>query len=42
MAQNNVESVETILPSFFTKAAGLAMQIHKKAPSKIQTRSVRP
>jgi hypothetical protein len=33
MAQNNVDSVETILSSFFEKAAGLAMQIHKKAPS---------
>lgn len=31
MAQNNVDSVETVLSSFFEKAAGLAMQIHKTA-----------
>ncbi len=37
MAQNNVESVETILSSFFEKAAGLAIEIHKKAPSNSNT-----
>lgn len=33
MAQNNVDSVETVLSSFFEKAAGLTMQIHKTAPT---------
>jgi hypothetical protein len=37
MAQNNVDSAETILSSFFEKAAGLAMQIHKNAPSHLST-----
>ena len=30
MAQNNVDSAETILSSFFEKAAGLAMQIQER------------
>lgn len=37
MAQNNVDSVETVLSSFFEKAAGLAMQIHKTAPTTSNT-----
>ena len=30
MAQSNVDSVETILSSYFMKASGLAMQIHER------------
>ena len=33
MRQNNVDSTETILSSFFEKAAGLAVKTQKKAPT---------